>query len=179
MTPEKALAWVDATKCSMATDEMTDVAACGTIGAMVANVLASRCQHPGESLRCRVRSRFARTVARSHNFVPRLPIPRTGGFLDRPIADDQEAPGLHIASTGRKRPCLQDSVQQRARHRVRLQAAHRARGAHDLEEIEFRGCHIRCLQSAGGVARRASRSVSPAGVRVSTHGRRRVRKRRR
>ncbi len=91
-------------------------------------------------------------IARADDLVPGALVEHRDRLLDRRVADHQEAPALHVAAIGGVGAGLQDLAEQRIGHRVRLQPAHRARGAHDFEQVGI-GHLWACLSREGGRGR--------------------------
>src|SRR5947207_3422345 len=60
-----------------------------------------RVEHPQEPVAASARSGFACTVPWGNDLIPSAPIERPNRLLDLGIADDEEAPSLHVAAARR------------------------------------------------------------------------------
>src|SRR5262249_32764679 len=92
-------------------------------------------EHPLEPLRACSGGGFARAIPGTDDLVPGALVVAANRVFDLWVLDDQEAPPLHVAAGWGRDTCFQNFTDQLFRYRVCFQAAHRARCAHDLEDV--------------------------------------------
>ena len=81
------------------------------------------------------RGRLAGQVAGSDPLVEGALVDNLHRLLHRRVLDHEETPDLRVAAVRRTDAGLEDLVDHRIRHRIRLQPAHGAHGGHDLEDV--------------------------------------------
>src|SRR5215469_6656481 len=85
------------------------------------------------------RWRRARAIMRPDHLVVGALIPNLHRLLYGPVLNHEEAPLLGVRAIGRALPRLENSTDERVRHRIRFKPPHRSRRLDDLEQFGVAG----------------------------------------